>query len=171
MSIVYCRLLAYFGMGYKVLAKYDEVIDQLACEAAAQTQGSEMKVNLTRYSTLEEMTRLAFWSLGNDFTKSKLEFGEDIVWKRNIVHTLFKIFTVSCPTEYVPHGYMNVFREFAMIYLNSAEPRGTEEPRTSAWKSFQKLLSFCLEGLTPYQFASQGFKVDFYNLLLQFFLK
>ncbi|ODM99885.1 hypothetical protein Ocin01_06798 [Orchesella cincta] len=134
------------------IAKYDETIKKVACEAIGQKDGAQMKINLDRYSTREEMAKLAFWNFGNDFTKTKLEFGEDIKWKRDLVDTMFNIFTLSCPNDSVPHGYMNLFRELGMIYLNSAEPRTTEN--AGAWAHIQRVLKACEEDLTPYEVVS-----------------
>ncbi|CAL8109493.1 unnamed protein product [Orchesella dallaii] len=153
------NILAYQGVfsgdisDVDFLAKYDEIIKTVACDAVAQKDGAQMKINISRYSTREEMAKLAFWNFGNDFTKTKLQFGDDIKWKRDLVDSIFNIFTMSCPNHSVPIGYMNIFREFGMIYINSAEPRTSHN--TAAWEHIQKVLKACEEGLTVYDVTSR----------------
>lgn len=78
----------------------------------------------------------------------------------DLVDILFDIFQNSCPTTAVPHEYMNIFRQFTKIYLNSVEPRDTNN--TEGWDNIVKILATCKNDTKLYDFVSKGMKVSYY---------
>lgn len=118
----------------------------------------KLKLNLDHPMSYEDVVKLAFLNKGRGLHNTFLEFPEDIKWKREIVNEIWSLFETSCPDIYVKEDYMNIMREFAMVYINSVEPRTTED--TDVWLAIMESLMECTKlNLPPYNFTSHGLKV------------
>jgi hypothetical protein len=144
--------------------------EKVICEALSSKGDQDYKVdNLYAPLTYEDNLRLAIWNMKHNLKSGSHEFEfSNSNWRRPLINTLFSIFKQSCPTDFVPHGFLNVLKEMIMIYYNSQKEE-SKAPPPERWATVLKSLDRCANSTVPLKVDGPSLLVSFFHFLTSFF--
>jgi len=119
----------------------DKTEEMALCDALKVSQ-PEMRVDISDAMSYDDGIRLMAWRLKYNLKSGKqnIDYGAETNWKRAILDIIFNIIKAACPEYVVPHGLLEILKEFNLIYQNSVI---NKTDNSEEWKNHVGHLQAC----------------------------